>query len=261
VRYVRFRTTNRNLTDSLSALHGSSCRKSEHGALARRRQRNGDPHRGALVSLDAFRGFTMFWIVAQADVLALAALAPAAITSAVAFRLPTRRGRAAIYDLICLVHADGRRRDPFSFAKRSRSQTRGQIVFTAVKRAVVLFLLGSLRESLHANSPLLMNSAARFSRFALAYLAASLLAGRSNARKRRLRTDPRGVCPAARVCVCTRIAAGSYAKGANLVLFVDNAVLGVHCRRGGHAALRYSNNLNNDPRPPRRRSAPERACS
>ena len=41
---------------------------------------------------------------------------------------------------------------PFSFARRSATQTRGQLMRQVWRRAIVLFLLGSLRESMSAQT-------------------------------------------------------------------------------------------------------------
>jgi predicted acyltransferase len=68
---------------------------------------------------------------------------------------------------------------PFSFARRSLTQTRGQIMRDAWKRAIVLFLLGALRESLSKGEPMLIELSSALQPIALAYLATSYLAGRA----------------------------------------------------------------------------------
>ncbi|MBM3459478.1 MAG: DUF5009 domain-containing protein, partial [Armatimonadetes bacterium] len=45
---------------------------------------------------------------------------------------------------------------PFSLANRRTGQDRTRILLDASKRALILFLLGSLRTSIHENQPLLV---------------------------------------------------------------------------------------------------------
>ncbi|MEY4938321.1 MAG: hypothetical protein RIQ93_56 [Verrucomicrobiota bacterium] len=68
---------------------------------------------------------------------------------------------------------------PFSFARRSLAQNRGQLLRDAWQRATVLFLLGSLRESLSAGGPHLIELSSALQPIAIAYLATTYLAGRS----------------------------------------------------------------------------------
>ncbi|MBI5801290.1 MAG: hypothetical protein HZA92_11300 [Verrucomicrobia bacterium] len=183
-----------------------------------------------LVSLDAFRGFTMFWIVGgKSLLLALGALEAGAVVDTLKYQLMHSPWEGLrFYDLIwpsfmLMVGVS----IPFSFAKRSQSQTRGQMLLSALQRAAVLFLLGSLRASLSSNVPTLVELSSALQPIALAYLVASLLAGRS----------PRAQAAAGALILAgyglllafvpgPDVVAGSYAKDANLVFVVDNAVLG-----------------------------------
>jgi predicted acyltransferase len=45
---------------------------------------------------------------------------------------------------------------PFSHAKRSLTETPGQMLRDALRRAAILFLLGSLRTSVNLNQPTLI---------------------------------------------------------------------------------------------------------
>ena len=183
-----------------------------------------------LASLDVFRGFTMFWIVGgKGLVLALAALAPAVIADAAKYQLNHSPWEGLrFYDLIwpsfmLMVGVS----IPFSFAKRSQTQTRGRIMASAAKRALVLFLLGSLRESLHLNAPMWIELSSALQPIALAYLVASLLAG-SSVRVQAVVGASILVGYALLLAWVPGpgLAAGCYAKDANLVLLVDKAVLG-----------------------------------
>ena len=104
-----------------------------------------------LISLDAFRGWTMFWIVGgEALVVGLKALAPNAITNGLVYELShTEWQGLRFYDLIwpSFMLMTGMS-VPLSYAKRSLTQTHRQIFMRVLRRFIVLFLLGSLRESI-----------------------------------------------------------------------------------------------------------------
>jgi predicted acyltransferase len=127
-----------------------------------------------LVSLDAFRGFTMFWLMGgKPFVLALAALAGGPVSSAVSYQLNHSEWEGLrYYDLIwpsfmLMVGVS----TAFSFA-RNPSRVH------AWKRAAVLFLLGSLRESISDGTPRLIELSSALQPIAVAYLAAIYLACR-----------------------------------------------------------------------------------
>lgn len=133
-----------------------------------------------LASVDAFRGFMMFWIVGGQS-LALGDLGPGAVVSSLKYQLTHSPWEGLRFcDLIwpsfmLMVGVS----IPFSFAKRSQTETRGRILVSALKRGTVLFLLGSFRASLSKNAPTLVELSSALQPIALAYLVASLLACRS----------------------------------------------------------------------------------
>ncbi|MBM3855220.1 MAG: hypothetical protein FJ399_19040 [Verrucomicrobia bacterium] len=183
-----------------------------------------------LVSLDAFRGFTMFWIVGgKALLLALGALQAGRVVDFLRYQLAHSAWEGLrFYDLIwpsfmLMVGVS----IPYSFAKRAETQSRGQILLTAAKRAALLFLLGSFRVSLSKNTPTLIELSSALQPIGIAYFVAALLAWR-----------PRWVQATVAAAILAGYAlllalvpgpdfpAGSYARGANLVLLTDLAVLG-----------------------------------
>src|SRR5712692_9011177 len=112
-----------------------------------------------LVSLDAFRGWTMFWIVGGAALVGgLQALNPNPVINGLVYELNhTDWQGLRFYDLIwpSFMLMTGMSL-PFSYAKRSLSQTHHQIFMRVLRRFAVLFLLGSLRESIQFNHPYLV---------------------------------------------------------------------------------------------------------
>ncbi|MEK7409268.1 MAG: DUF5009 domain-containing protein [Acidobacteriota bacterium] len=183
-----------------------------------------------LVSLDAFRGFTMFWIVGgHALVTAFQALGHNPVIDTIVYHLShTPWQGLRYYDLIwpCFMLMVGAS-IPFALAKRSATATGRKMTIRAVRRAVVLFLLGSLRTSVGSNSPMLIELSSALQPIAVAYLAAFFLARASV----RVQAATGAAILAAYALLLAfvpapGIPAGSYEKGANLVLFVDLKVLG-----------------------------------
>jgi predicted acyltransferase len=182
-----------------------------------------------LVSLDTFRGFTMAFIVGGKSVLlALAALHAGGAVGFMIYELThTPWVGLRFYDLIwpsfmLMVGVA----IPFSFAKRSRTQTHGQIMASAARRAVVLFLLGSLRASLSNRSPTLIELSSALQPIALAYLVASFMAARSIRCQAAVAI---GILAGYAALIAfvpgPDFPAGSYVKYHNLVACVDVAVL------------------------------------
>jgi predicted acyltransferase len=183
-----------------------------------------------LVSLDAFRGFTMFWIVGGKPLLlALGALQTGLIVGSIRYQLTHSFWEGLrYYDLIwpsfmLMVGVA----IPLSFAKRAQTQTRQQIIWSAAKRAAVLFLLGSFRASLSENSPTLVELSSALQPIALAYFVASLLA----ACRVKVQIAVGVVILVAYGLVLGLVPgsggpAGRYEIGANLVAAVDVAILG-----------------------------------
>src|SRR5215813_3093697 len=99
-----------------------------------------------LVSLDAFRGFIMFWIVGGGALMAgLRHLGTNSVTDAIVYQLNhTAWQGLRFYDTIwpsfmLMVGVAV----PFSLAKARFTRTQSQLVRKALARAAVLFLLGS----------------------------------------------------------------------------------------------------------------------
>src|SRR5512135_3311954 len=102
------------------------------------------PATARLVSLDAFRGFIMFWIVGGgAIVLGLQALGHNWFTDTMIYQLNHSAWEGLrFYDCIwpsfmLMVGVS----IPFSYAKRSLTQTHQQMLFHAFKRFCILMLL------------------------------------------------------------------------------------------------------------------------
>ena len=133
-----------------------------------------------LHSLDAFRGFTMFWIVGGKSLfMALTRTDTNAIFGAIGYQLNhTPWEGLRFYDVIwpafmLMVGVS----IPLAYARRRLTQSERQIRLQALKRAAVLFLLGSLRASISDNTPELVELSSALQPIAVAYLAASFLAG------------------------------------------------------------------------------------
>jgi predicted acyltransferase len=116
---------------------------------------------------------------------------------------------------------------PLSYAKRSLIQTHHQIFMRVLRRFAVLFLLGSLRESISFNHPYLIELSSALQPIAVAYLSAFLLVRKS------WRVQA-GVAIGILVFYALLLAfvpapgvpAGSYARDSNLVLWTDLATVG-----------------------------------
>jgi predicted acyltransferase len=180
-----------------------------------------------LTSLDVFRGFTMFWLVGgKAFVVAAASLCGWEFVS---YQLSHSDWEGVrYYDLIwpsfmLMVGVSL----PFSFAKRHVTQSRLRITRGVWRRAALLFLLGSLRESLSTGAPMLVELSSALQPIALAYLVTSYLVERSVKLQ---------IAAAAGILLgyalllafvpAPGVPAGTYEKGRNLVTAVDWAVLG-----------------------------------
>lgn len=180
-----------------------------------------------LVSLDAFRGFTMFWLLGGNAF--FVAIATWGGFESLRYQLAHSPWEGVRYhDLIwpsfmLMVGVS----IPFSFARRSAHQTRAEIMRIAWKRALVLFLLGSLRESLSKGEPMLIELSSALQPIAIAYLVSSYLAGRSV----RLQIGvAAGILSGYALLLAfvpsSGIPAGTYEKNRNLITAVDQMVLG-----------------------------------
>lgn len=185
-----------------------------------------------LMSLDTFRGFTMFWIVGGSMVVkALYTLSHNAFMAAIIRQLTHSpwfglRFYDCIWPSFMLMVGVS---IPFSMAARSRTQSHSQQLWHAFRRAVIIFLLGSVRESISLGSPFLVELSSALQPIAIAYFAAFLVARRSW----RFQAALAGMILAVYACVIAfvpapGVPAGSYIFNQNLVHSVDIAVLGQH---------------------------------
>ena len=183
-----------------------------------------------LVSLDAFRGWTMFWIVGGAALVGgLQALNPNPVINGLVYELNhTDWQGLRFYDLIwpSFMLMTGMSL-PFSYAKRSLTQTHSQIFMRVLRRFAVLFLLGSLRESIHFNHPYLIELSSALQPIAVAYLAAFLLVRKSWKFQASVGA---GILVFYALLLAfvpaPGVPAGSYDRNANLVLWTDLVTLG-----------------------------------
>jgi predicted acyltransferase len=183
-----------------------------------------------LVSLDAFRGFIMFWIVGgSALVVGLQALGSNRFIDTLVYQLNHSAWEGLrFYDCIwpsfmLMVGVS----IPFSYAKRSLSQTYQQMLQHALQRFFILFLLGSLRESVNLNSPRLIELSSALQPIAIAYLVAFLL----NRKSWKFQALAGGLILLGYALLLAVVPVpgmgiASYQRNANLVYTVDMALLG-----------------------------------
>jgi predicted acyltransferase len=196
------------------------------------------PPLARLVSLDAFRGFTMFWLLGGKNfIVAVATLTGAAF---VRYELAHSDWEGLrYYDLIwpSFMLMVGMA-IPFSFARRSTTQSRGAMLRDVWKRAAILFLLGSLRESLSSGAPVLIELSSALQPIALAYLISSYFAGRGL--RIQITFTAAILVGYALLLACVHVSgvpAGTYEKNHNLVTAVDQLVLGRAHRDGWGTVL------------------------
>lgn len=183
-----------------------------------------------LVSLDVFRGWTMFWIVGGAAILeGLQHLSPNLVFNAIIYELThTEWHGLRFYDCIwpSFMLMTGMSL-PISYAKRSITQSHSQIFRRVLQRFAVLFLLGSLRESISFHHPYLIELSSALQPIAVAYLTAFLLVRKS------WRTQAAvgiailvGYALLLAFVSAPGVPAGSYDRNCNLVLWSDSATVG-----------------------------------
>jgi predicted acyltransferase len=193
-----------------------------------------------LVSLDAFRGFTMFWLMGGKGFFTALAALGAPVTGFIGDQLTHSAWEGLrYYDLIwpsfmLMVGVS----IPFSFARRSATQTRGQLMRQVWRRAIVLFLLGSLRESMAAQAPMWIELSSALQPIALAYVVASYLAGRAVRLQIAVAAGILAVYALALALVpAPGLPTGSYQVNQNLVTAVDKLVIGRAHPEGWGTAL------------------------
>jgi predicted acyltransferase len=189
------------------------------------------PQPGArLVSLDAFRGFTMFWIVGGSSLaLALGSMRGGELLGFIKTQLTHSPWEGLRFiDLIwpsfmLMVGVS----IPFSLAKRIQTESPSKIILSVIRRAVVLFLLGSFRTSLADGRPTLVELSSALQPIAVAYLVAALLSFRSVRFQAAVGVAILVIYGAALAWVpAPGGSADHYQNGTNLVIAVDKAVLG-----------------------------------
>ena len=190
------------------------------------------PVKERLLSLDAFRGFTMFWIVGGgALMLGFQALGHNWLIDLIVHELHhTPWIGLRFYDCIwpsfmLMVGVSV----PLAFAKRSLTESYSLQMKHAIRRAVILFLLGSVRESVSLHSPFLIELSSALQPIAVAYLVAFLVARKSW----KFQASLAVIILAAYACLLAfvpapGIPAGTYVLNHNLVHYVDMVLLGPH---------------------------------
>jgi predicted acyltransferase len=187
-----------------------------------------------LVSLDAFRGFTMFWLLGgKPFLIAIAGLGLGALSSLLKYQLThTDWEGLRYYDLIWpsfMLMAGVS--VPYSLA-RERNMAR------VWRRAIVLFLLGSLRESMSLGTPCLIELSSALQPIAIAYVVACYLWSRPV--KVQIATAALifvGYALLLAFVPAPGIPAGTYEPNNNLVTAVDQAVIGRAHPEGWGTAL------------------------
>jgi len=185
---------------------------------------------GRLVSLDTFRGFIMFWIVGgKALIASLLALRPNALSNFLLNELGHSVWAGlhfwdCIWPSFMLMVGVS---IPFSYAKRSCTQTYPQMLGHALIRFAVLFLLSSLRESVDGGKPAWIELSGVLQPIAIAYLVAFLLVRISPW----IQAAVGGTILAANLLIMAfasvpGVPAGSYQESANIIRSVDLMVLG-----------------------------------
>ena len=183
-----------------------------------------------LGSLDAFRGFIMLWIIGgEGLMVGLAALGHNRVIDTIVYELShTPWQGLRFYDCIwpCFMLMVGVS-VPLSFAKRSLTQTYHQQLAHAAKRSIVLFLLGSVRESVLVGSPYLIELSSALQPIAIAYFVAVLVVRKSWRFQALLGAGIlAGYALVLAFIPAPGISAGSYELNHNLVHWVDIALLG-----------------------------------
>ena len=115
---------------------------------------------------------------------------------------------------------------PFSYAKRSLTQTHRQMLYHALRRFAVLMLLGAVRESVNLGSPHLIELSSALQPIAVASLIAFLIAPKSWKFQAVVGTSILvGYLLLLALVPVPGVGSVSYRQGANLVYAVDKALL------------------------------------
>lgn len=204
-----------------------------------------------LVSLDAFRGFVMLWLAGgDAVIRSLHAVGKNPIFNLLIYEFNHTPWRGLrFYDCIwpsfmLMVGIS----IPFAVAKRSKTQNEHQIMWHAVRRATVLFLLGSVRESIFMGHPYLIELSSALQPIAIAYLLAFLLSRKSI----RIQAAVASLILVGYACLLAfvgapGIPAGTYQLNHNLVNYVDLRYLSPHWQVWPYAAQGWGTILSTIP--------------
>ena len=124
---------------------------------------------------------------------------------------------------------------PFSYAKRSQTQTHQQMLLHAIRRFLILFILGGIRESVTLGSPRLVELSSALQPIAVASLCAFLLVRKSWKFQAAVGASIlAGYLLLLALVPVPGVGEVSYRLGANLVYAVDKALLG---HRAGEAVF------------------------
>lgn len=217
---------------SLDVSSGNNAASVSPANSAARESSLATPMKDRLVSLDAFRGFIMLWLAGGTEVIrSLHAYGQNPVINLLVYEFDhTPWQGLRFYDCIwpsfmLMVGIS----IPFAVAKRSRTESESQIRWHAVRRAAVLFLLGSIRESVFLGHPYLIELSSALQPIAIAYLAAFLLA-RKSVRVQAIVASVilLGYALVLAFVSAPGIPAGTYALNHNLVNYVDLVFLQPH---------------------------------
>jgi predicted acyltransferase len=182
-----------------------------------------------LVSLDSLRGFTMFMIIGGDTLIkSLESFGHFKITDFLVRQVDHSPWEGfRYYDCIwpCFMLMVGVS-IPFAFAKRSLTQSYPVMLWHAITRFAILFLLGSLRESVSSGSPHLIELSSALQPIAVAYLVSFIIVRKSwkfQATVGLLILLIYGMAVA--LIPVPGVGSGSYVRNANLVWFMDQTLL------------------------------------
>lgn len=182
---------------------------------------------GRLISLDAFRGLTIFGMISGSLGKELIAIPVLGIFFSQLHHSDWQG--LTYYDLIfpAFLFIVGVAM-PFSFAKRmSIGQSYNEIFLHAFKRFIIIFLLGSLRTSVDDNSPMVFELSSALQPIAFAYFISFLFLGKSI----KFRAVISGIIIIIywfilELVPASNIPAGIMEKNINIVTYFDNFLLG-----------------------------------
>jgi predicted acyltransferase len=172
----------------------------------------------------------MFWIVGGTAILeGLQHLSPNLVFNAIIYELThTEWHGLRFYDCIwpSFMLMTGMSL-PISYAKRSIRQSHSQIFRRVLQRFAILFLLGSLRESINFHHPYLIELSSALQPIAVAYVAAFLLVRKSWKTQAAVGIAILvGYALLLAFVPAPGVPAGSYDRNRNLVLWSDLATVG-----------------------------------